>query len=199
MRNKSIDELQLLGLKNGMSNSIYGGQNYNPLVETVTQNNQAFTVVELLNRDAKVAKDENVELSRYNMELPICKIESLSETNLVALAKECGKQKLVVGERGNKLRINKKLKRLTKSKFKFKVEPIEVKVNGLEAIDSEMVSKVDVEMITEGSALTPPKRNLELKMSKKIVLDNVPMTVKELFEIGLLEGVPVVYMGGKKV
>ena len=108
-------------------------------------------------------------------------------------------QKLVVGEGGNKLKINKKLKSLTKSKFKFKVEPVEVKVNGLEAIDSEMVSKVDVEMIAEGSALTPPKRNLELKMSKKIALDNVPMTVKELIEIGLLEGVLVVYMGGKKV
>jgi hypothetical protein len=47
--------------------------------------------------------------------------------------------------------------------------------------------------------LTPPKKNLELKMSKKIALENVPMTVKELFETGLLEGVPVVYMGGKKV
>ena len=79
------------------------------------------------------------------------------------------------------------------------MEPVEVKVNGLEAIDNEMVSKVNVEIIAEGSALTHSKRNLELKMSKKIALDNVPMTVKELFETGLLEGVPVVYMGGKKV
>ena len=52
---------------------------------------------------------------------------------------------------------------------------------------------------TEGSVLTPSKRNLELKMSKKIALDNVPMIVKELFETGLLEGVPIVYVGGKKV
>ncbi|KAJ8754120.1 hypothetical protein K2173_002018 [Erythroxylum novogranatense] len=92
----------------------------------------------------------------------------------------------------------KKLSRFTKSTVKVKGEAVEVMVNGFEAIDGEAVSSVDVEMIAEGSALAPPKRNLELKMSKKIALQNVPMTVKELFETGLLEGVPVVYMGGKK-
>ncbi|KAI9107238.1 hypothetical protein K1719_021847 [Acacia pycnantha] len=35
-------------------------------------------------------------------------------------------------------------------------------------------------------------------MSKKIVLSKKPMTVKELFDTGLLDGVSVVYMGGKE-
>jgi hypothetical protein len=94
---------------------------------------------------------------------------------------------------------NNRPKRVTKSKLKIKLQAVEVTVEGPEAIEGEALSRVDVEMIAEGSALTPPKKNLELKMSKKIALDNVPLTVKELFETGLLEGVPVVYMGGKKV
>ncbi|KAF9665085.1 hypothetical protein SADUNF_Sadunf16G0085400 [Salix dunnii] len=93
---------------------------------------------------------------------------------------------------------NNRPKRVTKSKLKILLQAVEVTVEGPEATEGEALSRVDVEMIAEGTALTPPKKNLELKMSKKIALDNVPMTVKELFETGLLEGVPVVYMGGKK-
>ncbi|KAL9336733.1 hypothetical protein Peur_071221 [Populus x canadensis] len=104
---------------------------------------------------------------------------------------------VVFGENGEP-NSNNRPKRVTKSKLKIKLQAVEVTVEGPEAIEGEALSRVDVEMIAEGSALTPPKKNLELKMSKKIALDNVPMTVKELFETGLLEGVPVVYMGGKK-
>ncbi|KAG6735415.1 hypothetical protein POTOM_061979 [Populus tomentosa] len=105
---------------------------------------------------------------------------------------------VVFGENGEP-NSNNRPKRVTKSKLKITLQAVEVTVEGPEAIEGEALSRVDVEMIAEGSALTPPKKNLELKMSKKIALDNVPMTVKELFETGLLEGVPVVYMGGKKV
>ncbi|KAJ1376395.1 Zinc finger, PHD-type [Sesbania bispinosa] len=42
------------------------------------------------------------------------------------------------------------------------------------------------------------RSKLELKMSKKIVVNRKPMTVKELFDTGLLDGVSVVYMGGIK-
>ena len=47
-----------------------------------------------------------------------------------------------------------------------------------------------------GSGIT--RNKLELKMSKKIVVNKRPMTVTELFHTGLLDGVSVVYMGGIK-
>ncbi|KAJ9184379.1 hypothetical protein P3X46_004110 [Hevea brasiliensis] len=156
-----------------------------PVVETVIEENQAVV--------GTVCRDQSI----CNVELPVCEDETVSEPwpILVKEGGTKGAQKLVA--EGNEVKSNK-LRRLTRSTLKFKVEPVEVKVNGLEDIDSKMISKVDVEIVADGSALTPPKKNLELKMSKKIALDNVPMTVKELFETGLLEGVPVVYMGGKK-
>ncbi|KAJ7976876.1 Zinc finger, FYVE/PHD-type [Quillaja saponaria] len=52
--------------------------------------------------------------------------------------------------------------------------------------------------IASVNALSTPRNKLELKMSKKIVLTKKPMTVRELFDTGLLDGVPVIYMGGKK-
>lgn len=77
------------------------------------------------------------------------------------------------------------------------------------------VESVDVESLASPSELTlmpnsdedttvavsasTPKNKLELKMSKKIALNKKPTTVKELFDTGLVDGVPVIYMGGKKV
>ena len=58
-----------------------------------------------------------------------------------------------------------------------------------------LVSNFGGEEAAEGSGLMTPRKNLELKMSKKIALNRCPMTVKELFDTGLLDGVPVVYMG----
>uniref|UniRef100_A0A251KR14 Zinc finger PHD-type domain-containing protein n=1 Tax=Manihot esculenta TaxID=3983 RepID=A0A251KR14_MANES len=155
------------------------------LVETTIEENQA-----VVGTVSRAAEDVSGDQCFCNVELPVYKDEPISVPRPIE-----GVQKWVA--EGAEVKTNK-MRRLTRSTLKFKVEPVEVKVDGLEAIDSEMFSKVDVEMIAEGSALTPPKKNLELKMSKKIALDNVPMTVKELFETGLLEGVPVVYMGGKK-
>ncbi|KAF2307459.1 hypothetical protein GH714_028833 [Hevea brasiliensis] len=112
-------------------------------------------------------KDQSI----CNVELPVCEDETVSEPwpILVKEGGTKGAQKLVA--EGNEVKSNK-LRRLTRSTLKFKVEPVEVKVNGLEDIDSKVISKVDVEIVAEG--------------------------IKELFETGLLEGVPVVYMGGKK-
>lgn len=47
------------------------------------------------------------------------------------------------------------------------------------------------EELTETELNTPQK--------KIVVVSKKPVTVKELFETGLLEGVPVVYVGCKKV
>ena len=130
-----------------------------------------------------------------NVEKGVCKDES-KRSLVIKGRKET--DLAVFGENGE-VKSNDRPKRVRKSKLMMKLQPVEVTVKGPEAIEGEALSRVDVEMIAEGSALTPPKKNLELKMSKKIALENVPMTVKELFETGLLEGVPVVYMGGKKV
>ncbi|KAF2289837.1 hypothetical protein GH714_038864 [Hevea brasiliensis] len=193
VQNKRINTLEepQLDVTNGINTS-FDEDRKRRVVETVIQKNQA--VVGTVSRPAlDVRRDQ----SFCNVELRVYKDEPISEPRPIPVKKVGSKrvQKLVA--EGTEVKTNK-LRRLTRSTLNFKVEPVEVKVNGLEAIDSEMFSKVDVEMIAEGSALTPPKKNLELKMSKKIALDNVPMTVKELFETGLLEGVPVVYMGGKK-
>ncbi|CAI0469317.1 unnamed protein product [Linum tenue] len=105
---------------------------------------------------------------------------------------------------GKKMKTNNKIKRFKRSFMKKRKveETVEVEVRGLESVGSGSVSTINVEAIgagMEGSAVAPPKRNLELKMSKKNAPQSLPMTVKELFETGFLEGVPVVYMGGKKV
>ncbi|KDP29214.1 hypothetical protein JCGZ_16603 [Jatropha curcas] len=174
-RIKSVEELQL-GVINGINSALNEDRKFQ-VVESVIEDCRA---AETLKKESQVV--ENVELAG-------CKDELMSDPKPIPPEEE--------GNENTEVRIDK-LRRLTRSNLKFKLEPVEVKVNGLESVDTEMFSKVDVEMIAEGSALTPPKRNLELKMSKKIALNNVPMTVKELFETGFLEGVPVVYMGGKK-
>ncbi|XP_061337691.1 uncharacterized protein LOC133284642 [Gastrolobium bilobum] len=68
--------------------------------------------------------------------------------------------------------------------------------------DTRSALKPKVESESEDAnvkALTSEKSKLELKMSKKVIVVNKkPVTVKELFETGLLDGVPVVYVGCKK-
>ncbi|CAI0407569.1 unnamed protein product [Linum tenue] len=105
--------------------------------------------------------------------------------------------------KGYKVKSNNKMRRFTRSSMKKRKvkETVEIEVRGSESIGSGSVSTINVEAIgagVEGSAVAPPKKNLELKMSKKIAPQSLPMTVKELFETGFLEGVPVLYMGGKK-
>nr|DAD28616.1 TPA_asm: hypothetical protein HUJ06_030084 [Nelumbo nucifera] len=60
---------------------------------------------------------------------------------------------------------------------------------------SEALAKCDSKKDDVVSPLkTPPKKKLELKMSKKIALTKFPSRVKELLETGLLEGLPVQYV-----
>jgi hypothetical protein len=81
-----------------------------------------------------------------------------------------------------------------------KVEPtMESVVNSSEAAQNESYLNLDGEATGGVSASKTPKNNLELKMSKKIALNKKPMTVKELFETGFLDGVTVVYMGTNQV
>ncbi|XP_074276527.1 uncharacterized protein LOC141600235 [Silene latifolia] len=56
------------------------------------------------------------------------------------------------------------------------------------------VEKQDEETETMSATRT---RKLEMEMSKQIVVERCPKTVRELFETGLLEGCPVYYDGGK--
>uniref|UniRef100_A0A5B7BL46 PHD-type domain-containing protein n=1 Tax=Davidia involucrata TaxID=16924 RepID=A0A5B7BL46_DAVIN len=92
-------------------------------------------------------------------------------------------------------------RRFTRSALKPKVEPVEGSVSVTELLEAgENIAVLKVEGNETGavSTLGTPTKNLELKMSKKIALMNKPMTVKELFETGLLEGCSVFYNGGNK-
>lgn len=92
------------------------------------------------------------------------------------------------------------LRRFTRSALKLKeVEPVGCLDSGQQDIENEITPNLDEEVTVEGNSLKAPLKNLELKMSKKIVLNKRPLTVKELFDTGLLDGVSVVYMGSIKV
>lgn len=92
-------------------------------------------------------------------------------------------------------------RRFTRSALKPKVESVDAEtlVSPSEAVGNELMSKLDEDTTVAVSASATPKNKLELKMSKKIALNKKPTTVKELFDTGLVDGVPVIYMGGKKV
>ncbi|OMO84032.1 Pectinesterase, catalytic [Corchorus olitorius] len=90
----------------------------------------------------------------------------------------------------------KSLRRSKRSLLRpLKVEPVDNLECEQQPAEDVSVSDIGGQEAAEGSDLTMPWKNLELKMSKKIALNKCPMTVKELFDTGLLDGVPVVYMG----
>lgn len=92
--------------------------------------------------------------------------------------------------------VDKTVKRFTRSALKPKVECSDETRTAPEAARTENNRSVEKETAAL-SASTTRRNKLELKMSKKIVLSKKPTTVKELFDTGLLDGVSVVYMGGK--
>ncbi|XP_057984255.1 uncharacterized protein LOC131168662 [Malania oleifera] len=99
--------------------------------------------------------------------------------------------------------LEKPVRRFTRSALKPKLEPVEDLVSrrgsGLKAVArNEALMNDDDENRTEAKASRTPKKNLELKMSKKIALNDIPSTVKGLLGTGLLDGLPVTYMAGKK-
>lgn len=88
------------------------------------------------------------------------------------------------------------IKRFTRSSLRPTVEPEEEgSAITIDSVTEEVVSDVGGETV---HSLSTPKNKLELKMSKKIALNKKPTTVRELFYTGLLEGVPVIYMGVNK-
>lgn len=86
----------------------------------------------------------------------------------------------------------KTFKRITRSTaMKTNAESGEEMVTELEQEGAVVASDIN-------GALAAPRNKLEMKMSKKIVVNKKPTTVKELFRTGLLDDVSVVYMGGIK-
>ncbi|KAK2655022.1 hypothetical protein Ddye_008074 [Dipteronia dyeriana] len=172
------------------------GGDENSVVENVKQ--EGSLVVNTVSEESQAIENEFLEIpvvdtgnnneSNCISELPVCKEERICD--LLSPAKGGG-------SRRNNLK-KKALKWLKQSTLKPKLETVEVLVTQLEGFQTDEMSLIQVEAIAEGSALTSPKRNLEMKMSKKIVLNKKPMTVTELFETGLLDGISVVYMGGIK-
>ncbi|XP_008241356.1 PREDICTED: uncharacterized protein LOC103339786 isoform X1 [Prunus mume] len=89
------------------------------------------------------------------------------------------------------------LRRFTRSALRPTFEPTVESASG--AVPVEVISNIEEDDTFGVSTLASPLRNkLELKMSKKIVLDRKPTTVKELFDTGMVDGVQVIYMGSKK-
>ncbi|XP_068646186.1 uncharacterized protein [Aristolochia californica] len=94
-------------------------------------------------------------------------------------------------------------RRFTRSMPKDKAKPVEPVPNGL-GEDSSLLDSSKSEGASETGELrlrdesnqinSATSKKLELKMSKKIVLDKFPSTIKELLATGLLEGLPVKYL-----
>jgi hypothetical protein len=144
----------------------------------------------------------------------------------VNVLEQHGSGAAVARGKGNGKVLVRDFKRVTRLAMKVKDESGEDKVTELEQQGAAVASgevdrtfkrvtrsaamKAGEEMVTElkqdGSVVAseidgtfPASRNkLELKMSKKIVVNKKPTTVKELFLTGLLDGVSVVYIGGIK-
>ncbi|KAF5186145.1 Increased dna methylation [Thalictrum thalictroides] len=97
--------------------------------------------------------------------------------------------------------VEKPLRRFTRSALKPKAEPVEdVATSSGSTVLSEETGKESTEKDNgktsdaDSSLKTPSKSKLEMKMSKKIALRKLPSSVKDLFETGLLEGLPVKYL-----
>ncbi|XP_060668642.1 uncharacterized protein LOC107432052 isoform X1 [Ziziphus jujuba] len=158
-----------------------------------------------------VLQSELVEVvieDKSNCDFEISTSKEEAETKLPAFfPKESGAVEVPVlianGSHGEKDLREVAFRRFTRSVLKPKVEPedAETLVGSSEAVGNVLISNLNVEETTAAaatSASATPKNKLELKMSKKIALNKKPTTVKELFDTGLVDGVPVVYMGGKK-
>ncbi|KAK4281555.1 hypothetical protein QN277_013033 [Acacia crassicarpa] len=132
--------------------------------------------------------EENIESEVVcHLEKPV-RCTELKNEPVQFLAGEGGSNKV--------LNVDKTVKRFTRSALKPKVEYSDETRTAPEAARTENNRSVEKETAAL-SASTTRRNKLELKMSKKIVLSKKPMTVKELFDTGLLDGVSVVYMGGK--
>lgn len=166
------------------------------VVETVLEEN---SVVKIVVETSQLVDMVNVSEVNCGLDVPMSKEELISESERKGDCSD-GTPFAVSEISSVKNGLRKKSKKwLMQSELKQKGETVEVLVTQSEGFQNGTMSLIEVEPIAEGSALSNPKKNMELKMSKKIVLNKKPMTVTELFETGLLDGVTVVYMGGIKV
>lgn len=182
----------------------------NPELRNVHDDNHKVINVHADNHKVKIIADDVSKVENVKLEdSPVFKsvneefqpVENVLREIPVAERGIDGEERIcdfVSPAKGNNLK-KKALKWLKQSSLKLNNEPVEVLVTQSESFESNDMSHIKVEAIAEGSALSSPKKNLELKMSKKIVLNKKPMTVTELFETGLLDGISVIYMGGIKV
>jgi histone H3/H4 len=194
-------------------------------VETVNVLEQQGEAVVTVNKDdGKVPVRIFKRITRSAMKE---KVESGEDKeDKVNVLEQHGSGAAVARGKGNGKVLVRDFKRVTRLAMKVKDESGEDKVTELEQQGAAVASgevdrtfkrvtrsaamKAGEEMVTElkqdGSVVAseingafPASRNkLELKMSKKIVVNKKPTTVKELFLTGLLDGVSVVYIGGIK-
>ncbi|XP_022745466.1 uncharacterized protein LOC111295904 isoform X2 [Durio zibethinus] len=148
--------------------------------------------------DSPVVQARLGQVSSYNLAMVMSKEGSMNELES-CLVKKGGfegspMQNVDGSDRENDLPL-KALRRPKRSLLRPKVEAADSLECEKQTAENVLVSNFGVEEAAEGSGLMTPRKNLELKMSKKIALNKCPMTVKELFDTGLLDGVPVVYMG----
>ncbi|CAL5194133.1 unnamed protein product [Lathyrus oleraceus] len=129
--------------------------------------------------DGKVGKFKRITRSAVKL-----KVESGEET-----VTELAQQGAAVASVEGSVRM---LKRITRSaSMKANPESGEETVTKLEQKRASVVGNIN-------GVLAAPRNKMELKMSKKIVVNKMPTTVKELFHTGLLDGISVVYIGGLK-
>lgn len=136
---------------------------------------------------------------------PICEEEPKSQSQKASIKDESndGSLKLQTAELIDEskeidIAMEEKLpKRFTRSALKSKEDTVESLESDYNFCNSVAIG---VDEKTNGAvrSLTSPKK-LGLKMSKKIALNKVPLTIRDLLETGMLEGYPVTYDGRKKV
>ncbi|XVF07796.1 hypothetical protein REPUB_Repub06bG0170500 [Reevesia pubescens] len=153
-------------------------------------------VVEEIGIDGRpVVQSRLCEVSSYNnLAMVMSKEKSINELEMCLFEKGSseGSSKSIVDSEDLHL---KDLRRYKRSLLRPKVEAVDSLECKQQTVENVLVSNFGEEEEAEESGLMTPRKNLELKMSKKIALNKCPMTVKELFDTGLLDGVPVVYMG----
>ncbi|XVE96561.1 hypothetical protein REPUB_Repub02eG0233200 [Reevesia pubescens] len=139
------------------------------------------------------------EASSYNLTMFMSKDEQVNQLKTCLVEKggfEGSSMQIVHSSDGNNDDLLlKALRRPKRSLSRPKVEAVDSLECERQTGENVLVSNFGGDEAAEGSGLATPRKNLELKMSKKISLNKCPMTVKELFDTGLLDGVPVVYMG----
>ena len=121
----------------------------------------------------------------------VCEEETKSPYQEVSI-----KEEELIDEREEAIK-NTIPRRFTRSALKMKVYTGKSSESDSEFNNSVAIG-LNEKTNTGMRSLTSPKK-LELKMSKKIALSRVPLTIRDLLETGMLEGRAVTYDGRKKV